>query len=173
MMEYIVFFLLGITVGVGITYFCFPRTKILYKENTVTQYMNADHPANQQAPQIEVSAVKTKAISFTAPKKPEHSVIVYLESNESYTTFIANIDGILSTSNRCILTYELRDIINGHYLITYGEGLEYEAKNFIEALATTHLSRTLKTKKADYHISFEIRRNVTSLGLNDNLVSTQ
>lgn len=173
MMEYIVFFLLGIAVGVGITYCCFPRTKILYKENTVTQYMSVDHPANQQAPQIDVSAVKTKAISFTALKKTEHSVIVYLESNESYTNFIANIDGTLSTSIRRILAYELRDIINGHYLITYGDGLDYDAKNFIEALATTHLARTLKTKKADYHISFEIRQNVSSLGLTDTLVSTQ
>lgn len=136
--------------------------------------MKADHLANQQAPQIESPPLNnTKAISFGATKKPEHSVIVYLESNESYTNFIANIDGTLSTSIRRILAYELRDIINGHYLITYGEGLDYDAKNFIEALATTHLARTMKTKKADYRVSFEIRQNISSLGLTDTLVSTQ
>lgn len=161
MMEYIVFFLLGIVVGTGITYIFFPRYKILYKENTNMQNTGE----NQQTSQSSFGIFK--------PKKPEHSVIVYIESNEHYTGFVLNIDGTLSTANRSTLIYGMRDIINGHYLINYGDGLDRDAKNFIEALATTHLTRTLKTDKANYNISFEIRKNVASLGINDTLVSTQ
>lgn len=164
-MEYIVFFLLGVTTGVGITHIIFPRLKILYKENTTMQNMDANHPANQQAPQPLLSRVK--------PKKPEHNVVVYIEDNREYTTFIAKIDNTLTASGQYFLTYGLRDMLNGHYLVTYGEGLPTNAKNYIEALATTHLSKTLVTDNADYHISFEIHQNVSLLGITDSVVHSQ
>ncbi len=72
-----------------------------------------------------------------------------------------------------ILSYGIRDLINSHYLVTYNEGLSRDNKDFIEALATTHLNRVLITSNADYNISFEIKSNLQSLGLTSAVISNQ